>query len=308
MEMHTEGSKQSVKSLCGLFGKTKQAYYQRISYTYEVEVKGEVLYQTVVKYRKLMPRIGGRKLHYLISKELPEELQIGRDKFFNWLRNNNLLVKKRRVRIYTTNSHHWLHKYPNLIKDFTPTAPNQLWVSDITYLRTDEGVMYLFLITDAFSKKIIGWRLADNLRAENAVTALKSAIKQWDNAGHRLIHHSDRGVQYCSEEYVKLLQKNNISISMTQNGNPLDNAIAERVNGILKDEWLYQMSFKTKRSAVIQLFNIIKLYNNLRPHLSLGMQTPEQVHKNSTPRELPKKLWKNYYSHNKMQCEVGKTF
>ena len=304
MEIHTEESKQSVKSLCELFGKTKQAYYQRVSYTYSTEVKGDIIYQSVVKYRKLMPRIGGRKLHYLISKELPEELQIGRDKFFNWLRDNNLLVKKRRIRIYTTNSYHWLHKYPNLIKDFIPTTPNQLWVSDITYIRTDEGVMYLFLITDAFSKKIIGWKLADNLRAENAVTALKSAIKQWNNTGKKLIHHSDRGVQYCSEEYVKLLQKNNIDISMTQDGNPLDNAIAERVNGILKDEWLYQMSFKTKRSVTIQLFNIIKLYNNLRPHLSLGMQTPEQVHKNSTLRELPKKLWKNYYCYKEMSCET----
>jgi transposase InsO family protein len=303
MEMHTNKGKQPVKSLCELFGKTKQAYYQRVSYIYQEEVKGDILYQTVIKYRKYMPRIGGRKLQYLINNELPKELQVGRDKFFNWLRDNNLLVKRRRIRIYTTNSHHWLHKYPNLIKGFAPTTPNQLWVSDITYIKTDEGVMYLFLITDAFSKKIIGWKLADNLRAENAVMALKSAIKQWNNVDCKLIHHSDRGVQYCSEEYVRLLQKNNIKISMTQDGNPLDNAIAERVNGILKDEWLYQMSFKTKRSATVQLFYIIKRYNNLRPHLSLGMKTPEQVHKNSTPGEVPRRLWKNYYHQkNAMGC------
>jgi len=299
MEMHTEKSKQPVKLLCELFGKTKQAYYQRISYIYQEEVKGEILYQHVIKYRKLMPRIGGRKLQYLINSELPKELQVGRDKFFHWLRDNNLLVKKRKIRIYTTNSHHWLHKYPNRIKGFTPTAPNQLWVSDITYIQTDEGVMYLFLITDAFSKKIIGWKLSDNLRAENAVTALKSAIKQWNNNTNKLIHHSDRGVQYCSEEYVRLLQKNNIEISMTQDGNPLDNAIAERVNGILKDEWLYQMSIKTKRSATVRLFHIIKLYNHLRPHLSLGMQTPEQVHQNSAPEEVPERLWKSYYNQKK---------
>jgi transposase InsO family protein len=241
-----------------------------------------------------MPRIGGRKLHYLVNKELPKEFHIGRDRFFNWLRSNSLLVKKRRTRIYTTNSHHWLHKYPDLIKNYTPSAPNQLWVSDITYLRTEEGVMYLFLITDAFSKKIVGWKLSDNLRAENALIALKSAIKQWGNE-HQLIHHSDRGIQYCSEKYVKLLQKNKIFISMTQDGNPLDNAIAERINGILKDEWLYQMTFKTRKSTEIHLFNVINLYNNLRPHLSLGMQTPEEVHENSTPGKIPKRLWKNYY-------------
>jgi len=295
MEMHTDDSKQTVKLLCELFGRTKQAYYQRVSYTYQEEVKGDVLYQAVIRYRKHMPRIGGRKLHYLINKELPEELQMGRDKFFHWLRDNNLLVRRRKTRIYTTNSHHWLHKYPDLIKDFVPTAPNQLWVSDITYLYTEEGVMYLFLITDAFSKKIIGWKLANNLRAENAVISLKMALKQYDNAGYQLIHHSDRGVQYCSDVYVKLLKKNQIAISMTQDGNPLDNAVAERINGILKDEWLYQMTFKTKRSSVVQLYNVIRIYNEMRPHLSLGMQTPEQVYKNKTPREMPKKLWKNYY-------------
>ena len=295
MEMHTETSKPQVETLCGLFGKTKQAYYQRITYVYQEEVKGELLYQSVIKYRKLMPRIGGRKLHYLISKELPEELQIGRDKFFNWLRDNNLLVRRRKVRIYTTNSHHWLHTYPNLIKSFIPSAPNELWVSDITYINTEEGVMYLFLITDAFSKKITGWKLADNLRAENAVIALKSAIKQWTNKSRRLIHHSDRGVQYCSEEYVRILKKNKIEISMTQDGNPLDNAIAERINGILKDEWLYQKTLKTKKSALLYLHNITNIYNTVRPHLSLNMQTPEQIHKNNYPQELPKKLWNNYY-------------
>jgi len=295
MEMHTDEDKQAVKLLCGLFGRTKQAYYQRVSYTYQEEVKGEVFYQTVVRYRKHMPRIGGRKLHYLVNKDLPEELQIGRDKFFHWLRDNNLLVRRRKIRIYTTNSHHWLHKYPNLIKDFVPNAPNQLWVSDITYLQTEEGVMYLFLITDAFSKKIIGWKLSDNLRAENAVIALKTALKQYDNAGHQLIHHSDRGVQYCSDVYVKLLQNNQIKISMTQDGNPLDNAIAERINGILKDEWLYQKTFKTKRSAIVHMFIVIRIYNEMRPHLSLGMQTPEQVYKNRNALEMPKRLWKNYY-------------
>ncbi len=302
MEMHTAEEGVAVNMLCGLFGKTKQAYYQRKGYTYQEEVRGDILYQHVIKYRKLMPRVGGRKLYYLLNKELPDEIKMGRDKFFNWLRSNDLLVKKRRVRIYTTNSHHWLHKYPYLIKDYVPIAPNQLWVSDITYIKTGEGVLYLFLITDAYSKKIIGWKLSDNLRAENALASLRMAINQWDNREYPLIHHSDRGVQYCSEKYVELLQRNDIAISMTQNGNPLDNSIAERVNGILKDEWLYQIDLKTKRSAVVYVNKIIGVYNNVRPHLSLGMQTPQFVHDQPKQAGVPKRLWENYYRKKVKQC------
>jgi len=299
--MYTEEDKAPIGFLCGLFGKTKQAYYQRKEYTYKEVIKGDIVYQKVIKYRKLMPRAGGRKLYYLLKNDLPEEIQMGRDKFFDWLRSNELLVKKRKVRIYTTNSHHWLRKYPYLLTDHVSTAPNQLWVSDITYITTEEGVMYLFLITDAYSKKIIGWKLSDNLRAENALAALKMALKQWNGRSHQLIHHSDRGVQYCSEKYVDLLKRNGIAISMTQSGNPLDNSIAERVNGILKDEWLYQTNLKTKRSAVIYLGKIINTYNNVRPHLSLGMQTPQIVHQQSGQVETLKKLWKNYYRKNPEQ-------
>ncbi len=305
MELHIEEKDKSIKKLCKMFSNTKQAYYQRLTYTYQEQVKGEILYQEVSKIREHMPRIGGRKLQHMINKKLPKELQIGRDKFFKWLRDNDLLVKKRRIRIFTTNSHHWLHKYPNLIKDYVATAPNQLWVSDITYIKTAEGVMYLFLITDAYSKKILGWKLSDNLGADNAVEALKMALRQWKKVGYKLIHHSDRGVQYCSAKYVKLLHKNGIAISMTQDGNPLDNAIAERINGIIKDEWLYEMEIKTKKMALSELKKIIKIYNNERPHLSLGMRTPQSVHQESIPTEAPKKMWKNYYIEKKTECELG---
>jgi len=306
MEMRIEEPEQKIKELCGLFGKTKQAYYQRISYEYQENIKEDLLIQKIQSYRKDLPRSGGRKLKYLLDNELPKELRIGRDKLFKWLAENNLLVTRKRTKIYTTNSHHWLHKYPNLIKDLTPVSPNQLWVSDITYIKTDEGVMYLFLITDAYSKKILGWNLSDNLKAENAVNTLKMALKQYENTGGQLIHHSDRGVQYCSAEYVKILQAYGIAISMTQDGNPLDNAIAERINGILKDEWLNHIKLKTKRSAKIHITRIVNIYNNIRPHMSLNMLTPQQVHHNLVSDRSPKRLWKNYYQKEQFSyCQQG---
>lgn len=292
--MHRE-EQTTVKALCDVFERSKQSYYQRLSYTYQEEVKGDILYQEIKGQRKLMPRIGGRKLHSILKEKLPEDLLMGRDKFFDWLRANNLLVRRRRVRIFTTNSHHWLHKYPYLLEGYKPEWPNQLWVSDITYISTDEGVMYLFLLTDAWSKKILGWKLSDNMRAENAIIALKMALKQWNNRTAELIHHSDRGVQYCSEKYVQLLEKNSIKISMTQNSNPLDNSIAERINGILKDEWLYNKKLKTRHSAITYVNKIIFIYNNNRPHLSLGMRTPNYFHYEVPKGEQPTKLWKNYY-------------
>lgn len=293
-ELHKVNDRQTITELCALFGKTKQAYYKRKEYLYKKTVKEEVVIQMVKEERKIMPRIGGKKLHYKLKELLPKEDWIGRDTLFSILSNNNLLVRRKRTRVITTNSFHWLQKYPNLIKDFTPTGPNQLWVSDITYIKTKEDILYLFLITDAFSKKIMGWKLADNLRAENAITALQDALKQLPKLENKLIHHSDRGIQYCSFAYVKLLKKNNIDISMTQDGNPLDNAIAERVNGILKDEWLNYVELRSIHSVSIYLSKIIRIYNNQRPHLSLDMKTPNQVH-HSDLYDVPKRLWKNYY-------------
>lgn len=303
MEMHLE-YKIQITQLCEIFDKTKQSYYKRISYVYQEEVKGEILYQQVKKYRRLMPRIGGRKLYHLIKKELPKEMQIGRDKFFDWLRENNLLVKKRKIRVYTTNSHHWLHKHPYLLDNHTLTGINQLWVSDITYINTEQGIMYLFLTTDAWSKKIIGWELSNNMLAKNAIQALKKALRQWKSHNGKLIHHSDRGVQYCSEKYVNILQSNGIDISMTQDSNPLDNSIAERVNGILKNEWIYQTKLETQKQAIRYIRKIINIYNNKRPHMSLGMHTPDYYHQGQA-EEPPKKLWKNYYRNKNEKHKVS---
>ena len=279
-------------TLCGLFGKSRQAYYQQSKHNYNEVVKTEFIIDFVVQQRKLMPRIGGRKLHFIIQNQLPENLVPGRDKFFNLLREKDLLVKKKRYRAKTTWSNHWMRKYPNLIKEFTPDRPHQLWVSDITYLETKQGFVYLFLITDAYSRKIIGWSLADTLEAKNAIAALKMALRQLPNNITDIYHHSDRGSQYCSGEYVKLLNKRNFNISMTENGDPLENAIAERVNGILKTEWIYDIKLKDTPEAIKKVSKIINIYNSIRPHDSIERLTPNLAHqRNGNLR----KLWKNYY-------------
>lgn len=281
-----------METLCDLFGKSRQAYYQHSKYHYREEAKTEILIQMVEKERKLMPRIGGRKLLHLIQPRLPIELYLGRDSFFDFLRDNGLLIRKRRHRVRTTYSNHWMHKYTNLIKDFIPEQAHQLWVSDITYIETMEGFGYLSLVTDAYSRKIIGWELGETLEAKHTVKALQMAINQLPKGVTNTIHHSDRGVQYCCENYVKLLNKNHFQISMTENGDPRENAIAERVNGILKTEWLNQLTLATLEEAKIQLELVIKTYNQQRPHSSLDMNTPEYAHNQVGSF---KKHWKNYY-------------
>lgn len=252
--------------------------------------------QLVHKERKLMPRIGGRKLLHKIQEVLTGELYLGRDSFFDFLRAHGLLIKKRRYRVKTTNSNHWLRKYPNLIRDFIPTGSHQLWVSDITYIVTKDGFVYLSLITDAYSRKIIGWALGETLEAKHSVVALKMALKQLPKQERNIYHHSDRGAQYCCEEYVRILEKNDFQISMTENGDPLENAIAERVNGILKDEWLNLIKFKTIQEVEIELKKIIEIYNAQRPHCSIDMLTPEQAH---DKEGTIKRTWKNYYKSKK---------
>jgi len=281
-----------VDKLCDLFGRSRQAYYQRSKYNYKEEVKEEILLQLVEKERVLMPKLGGRKLLKLIQPRLSTELSIGRDSFFDFLRRKGLLVGKRRRRVKTTYSNHWLHKYPNLIKEFVPNHANQLWVSDITYIETAEKFVYLNLITDGYSRKIVGWAIGATLEAIYTIEALNMALVQLPRNTEGLIHHSDRGVQYCCGEYVKILNKNQVQISMTENGDPRENAIAERVNGILKDEWLNQMKLASLEEAIKALKQIITIYNNCRPHASLDFKTPEYAHSQSG--EL-KKHWKAYY-------------
>jgi transposase InsO family protein len=278
-----------MEKLCRLFDKSRQGHHKQQYSIYQQAVEEHIVLEGVRKVRKDMSRIGCRKL---IVKLEEQGIQIGRDALFGILRDNGLLVKRRRNSIRTTMSNHWLRKYPNLIRYFEPIAPHQLWVSDITYVETTEGFIYLFLITDAYSRKIIGYKAARTLEAINAKEALDMAIKQLPEHVTNLIHHSDRGIQYACDLYVKALKSRNIQISMTENGDPLENAIAERVNGILKDEWLYNIDLMTVEETIELIPKIIHLYNAERPHLSLNMRTPNVAHQMSGAME---KQWKNYY-------------
>ena len=200
---------------------------------------------------------------------------------------------KRRRRYKTTDSRHHYRKYPNLIADVVPSRPNEIWVSDITYVETDEGVCYLSLITDTYSHKIVGWAVGPTLETVYPLNALKMALATIDDVtASRLIHHSDRGCQYCSNEYVSELKKRHVNISMTQSGDPLENAIAERANGILKVEWLYKMRITTRDECRSILDRIIDFYNTQRPHMSIGMQPPEAVHmQTGEQRRCRKNSW-----------------
>ena len=244
-----------------------------------------------------MPRMGAKKLHIKLTPKLcAMNINIGRDAFASLLSENNMLIKRKRSRCRTTFSRHRFYKYPNLIRGLVPTAPNQLWVSDITYVAVGNGFIYLSLITDAYSHKIVGWNLAQDLGAANALKALKGALKALPR-GIAPIHHSDRGVQYCCDDYVSELEKYKLPISMTENGDPLENAIAERVNGILKTEWIYDAHFGSFAEAKTYVKRIIGLYNSERPHQSISYLTPNVVHNAEVNQieEAPQRKWKNYY-------------
>lgn len=237
--------------------------------------------------------MGVRKIYFLIKEDMWRvSIKKGRDALFDLMASEDMLVQRRKRKHITTNSNHWYRKYPNLIKGIMPDGPNQIWVSDITYISTKKDFLYLFLLTDAYSKKILGYRLASNLDSGHAVNSLQDAIKNSRQPISGLIHHSDRGIQYCSKEYTDLLNKHGISISMTENSDPLENAIAERINGILKDEYLNDEINKQGNLDTEKLIKVIEKYNNLRPHLSCNMLTPEIAH--ASVGSLKRK-WKNYY-------------
>ena len=277
-------------------------------------LSSEVILDMVREIRKDMPRIGAKKLYIKLTPALKMMgIEIGRDAFAELLSDNNLLVRRKRSRHRTTFSNHRFFKYPNLIRNFTPAAPNQLWVSDITYIRVGEGFIYLYLITDAYSHKVVGWNLARDLGAANALKALEGALRGLPKATTTsLIHHSDRGVQYCCDEYVAKLNKRGVAISMTENGDPLENAVAERVNGILKTEWIYHQQFESFAQARSFVARIIDLYNTERPHQSISYMTPEVVHSGKNVDEngeiiAPKRQWKNYY-HKSPEFEIPEEF
>ncbi|MEY2916725.1 MAG: hypothetical protein RIS73_439, partial [Bacteroidota bacterium] len=234
---------------------------------------------------------GTRKLLIMLQPFFTKHnINIGRDSFFHLLAKNKMLVRKTKKSTLTTNSKHRFRRYPNMAKDFKPLKAHELWVSDITYIPLKDRFAYLFLITDAYSRKIVGHHVSDDMKVSSAVVALKKALDQKPDETI-VIHHSDRGIQYCSNEYVALLQKNNALISMTQSGDPLENAIAERVNGILKTE-LISSSYENIDKAALSIARAVIIYNYKRRHSSLNYQTPNQVHQQKGPQI---RRWKNYH-------------
>jgi transposase InsO family protein len=282
--------------LCGWFGLTRQAYYQDGWKGIDISIEEDLLLSEVSIIRNNHKRMGTRKLYEKLRMFMLEHnIKMGRDALFDLLSSNHMLLRKRKRRIKTTQSHHWLRKYNNLIHGFTPTAPNQLWVSDITYWKINSSHVYISFITDAFSRKVVGHHVAQTLETVETIQALKMAffdLSKQSESHCQLIHHSDRGVQYCSGEYVRLLKDNHTQISMTENGDPLENAIAERLNGILKDEYLNDSPVKSIADAKSVLSQAVYLYNEDRPHMSIGNLYPSQVHNQSLNTE---RLWKNYY-------------
>lgn len=268
----------SILKLCYASGLSRQAYYKGTKRRSSKQIDQELIVEHVQAKRRRHPRMGTRKLqHELHQIWEAAGVSIGRDKLFDLLRYRDLLIHPKRKWVQTTNSRHCLPLYRNLLPERQPTAPHQVMVADITYLRTGEGWLYLSLITDLFSRKIVGWNLADNLEASESVKALRVAMKQvppdrWP------VHHSDRGCQYCCHQYTQILHENGWSISMTEINHCAENSNAERVNGILKNEYNLDLEFRTKAQAHLAVEEAIDLYNEERPHRSLGLRKPSQVH------------------------------
>lgn len=287
----------SLVRFCRLLGVTRQALYQHEWHSEERSIEAELIIQQVIDIRKRHPVIGTRKLYTMLQPFLLEhQIKTGRDKLFDLLAAYKLLVRRRKRRISTTQSYHRFYKYPNLIREMVITGINQVWVSDITYYKARGRFVYLSFVTDAYSHKILGFHVAETLETIHSLKALEMAINSVDCGQNKIIHHSDRGIQYCSESYVKLLQDNDIRISMTENGDPLENPIAERVNGIIKDEYLNRYQYTSLIEIEEKLTQVVAFYNHERPHMSCSMFTPGKVHQEHLPVS---KNWKTYYRSNK---------
>jgi len=243
----------------------------------------------VKEMRKQNNNYGGKKLHHLLKEEMElKGIKMGRDKFYKFLKFNKLLVPKSKNYHITTDSNHRFYKYPNIVKDKVPTRPEQLWVSDITYIKTEAGHNYLALVTDAYSRKIVGYAIDNHMKASLCVEALKMAINNREYPSLSLIHHSDRGFQYCSSEYTTFAHKNNIQMSMTEQYDPYENAVAERVNRTLKYEYALKSTIKNKEIAKKMVSYAVYQYNEKRPHFSLDLFSPNYVHRHRNV------VYKNY--------------
>lgn len=287
-----------MENICALFGMSRQAFYDAQKQEQKTSIAQMIVLCLVREIRSIMPMIGTRKLVQQLAEPLKEHgIKMGRDQLFELLRFHGLLVRRRRRMVKTTDSHHWLKRYPNLTIGLELNGAEQLWVSDITYVRTLQGFSYLSLITDAFSRKVVGHCLYPTLEAVGCLEALDMALrtrkKDW-----KLIHHSDRGIQYCSSAYVEKLHAGEVDISMTQSGSPYENALAERMNGILKNEFYPKRIYQNHKEAKKVMSSNINIYNNKRPHSSLDYLTPSVAHE--ITGHINKK-WKTYPKRNRNQ-------
>jgi putative transposase len=279
----------SIGYYCKLFGKSRQAFYGQKNTDNDKGLQQILALKLVAEVRKDLPRCGTDKLHYILADRFKEHnIKLGRDGLYDLLGRYGLLIRHRNRRPYTTNSHHHYKKYPNLIRNKTITQPGQLWVSDITYIRQHNGFSYLSIITDAYSHKIVGYKLHPTLHSEGAVDALVMAAADTKKTSS-LIHHSDRGIQYCCNEYVRMAEHFGLQLSMTEKGDPYENAIAERVNGILKYEHGLKENFSGYTQANIAVDDAVKKYNELRIHDSCNRLTPMMAHEQ---KGILKKYWK----------------
>lgn len=260
---------------------SRQAYYKRIRASQQRERQAHHVLKFVRKVRLLQPRLGTRKLHWLMQREADTTLQTGRDRLFDILRHYRELVPRKRAYHKTTHSHHRFRRHPNLLKagheQVVAAAPEQVWVADITYLPTRSGFAYISLVTDAYSRKIVGHHVHETLHTSSVIRAMSKALKTRDT-DQSLVHHSDRGVQYCSDAYQKLHQKHGVQCSMTDGYDCYQNALAERVNGILKTELLLARP-NDLAEATRMVDESIRIYNTKRPHLALKYETPDAVHR-----------------------------
>jgi len=281
----------SIGYYCSLFGRSRQAYYEYQPHYDKNAIRDTIILKLVSEARQDLPRSGVPQLRQLLKKPLAEHgIKTGRDSLYQLLGEHGYLLRYRRRKAYSTNSNHAYKKYPNLIKNKTINKAHQLWVSDITYIRLREGFAYLSIITDAYSRKIVGYHVQKTLHAAGPIEALFQALRQ-RKKGVQTMHHSDRGVHYCCHDYIAVLKNENINISMTEKGDPYENAIAERVNGILKGEFLLNTTFPTFQDAQQAIDWAVDKYNHIRPHSSVDYLTPELAHEREG---VLKKHWKNY--------------
>jgi transposase InsO family protein len=281
IDFYREEKEETIVSACELFGVSRQVYYRSKYSLSRRQAMAAKVVELVLSVRQQMPRIGTRKLYYLLQDQL-SDIGVGRDNLFAILKANHMQISPKKNYRKTTDSYHRFHKHKNLIEGIILQKPEQVWVSDITYIGYRGNHRYLALVTDAYSKKIVGYNLSSSLSADGAVKALKMGLKQRCYKTHDLIHHSDRGLQYCCDDYQKILTKKNVKCSMTEAYDPYANAVAERVNGILKQEFNleeYNLKLPIMRSLVKDSVNV---YNTKRPHLSCQMKTPEQMHSQSS--------------------------